>query len=209
MTAAGLVTAALFFFLSQSKPMLNIAPYAPPSSVFSKSIITSIIGQFLIHFCSLILALKLAEKYDMYGVDLSSASGSQSRYAARVLSRHLHRRISVPDEKFSPNLMNSTVYLLCVATQISNFVVNYRGEPFTQNIQDNPLLYRSVQAMYAILALVVSGVFEPLNDMLQLEAFPCSEYQIMLACLLAFDFGACWFIEKKCQTLEVSSPRQK
>jgi cation-transporting ATPase 13A1 len=49
MTAAGLVTAGLFFFLSQAKPMPQLSARPPPHSVFAPSVMASIIGQFAVH----------------------------------------------------------------------------------------------------------------------------------------------------------------
>ena len=61
MTANGLVTAGLFFFLSLSKPMSRIASSRPPSSVFALSASLSILGQFLVHLLCLVYTLQLCE----------------------------------------------------------------------------------------------------------------------------------------------------
>ncbi len=45
MTATGLVTAGLFFFLSQAKPLNDISAARPPPSVFSTSVVVSVLGQ--------------------------------------------------------------------------------------------------------------------------------------------------------------------
>ena len=68
--------------------------------------------------------------------------------------------------------------------QINNFVVNYRGAPFTQNIQDNPALWRSVQVLYGLTALAVSGALEPLNDLLQVS-YMLHVYMYICICICA------------------------
>jgi cation-transporting ATPase 13A1 len=204
MTAAGLVNAGLFFFLSQSKPMSAIAPYSPPATVFSKSVLVSIIGQFFVHLGSLLIALRLSDYYmDVQLNTTHDDSGNSTSFSVNISPSQFHRRYQIPDQAFHPNLMNSTVYILSVAIQTANFVVNYRGEPFTQNLANNPMLFWSIKIIYGTIALVLSGVFDPLNDLLQLDKFPCLEYQYLLALIVVLDFGSCWLIEKYCQKLEV------
>jgi cation-transporting ATPase 13A1 len=122
MTATGILSAALFFFLSQTKPLLNIATEKPPSSVFHRSVSLSILGQFIVHFLSLLALLKLSEKYIAADDSTLSADGA-----------------------FQPNIINTSMFLLSVIMQTNNFVVNYRGHPFTQSIGENLPLYRSIQ----------------------------------------------------------------
>ena len=119
MTATGLVVAALFFLLSQAKPVQKISARRPPISVFSPSVYLSILGQFLVHLGCLMVVLAMCEGY-MAEDDFSLSA----------------------DGKFQPNVINSSVFLLSSLIQINNFVVNYRGEPFTQAITDNTLLWR-------------------------------------------------------------------
>jgi cation-transporting ATPase 13A1 len=83
--------------------------------------------------------------------------------------------------------------------QVNNFVVNYRGHPFTQSIQENTLLWRSVQGIYASLLIVAGGQLPPLNDFLQLAPFPSSNFQAILIAILVLNFGVSFAIEKACQ----------
>ncbi len=176
MTASGLVTAALFFFLSQAKPLQEVANIKPPSSVFETQVYVSIMGQFLVHLTSLLTILYLCQPY-MHSDDTSLA----------------------PDGKFQPNIVNSAMFLLSASMQINNFVVNYRGHPFTQAISDNKYLWRSVQGTYGIMLVLVGGQFEPLNDLLQMVPFPTPEFQLSLIGILAFNFGAAYAIEHACR----------
>lgn len=204
MTAAGLVTAGLFFFLSQAKPVHALSPHAPPHSIFAKSVVISIVGQFVVHLVCLFAVLSLCERYELYGLNMASTSpDTLSVYAQHMYERQHHRRISVPDSAFQPNLLNSAVYILSVVIQTNNFVVNYRGDPFTLNLEDNKYLLRSVQFIYFIIAVLLSGVFDPLNDLLELEHFPCYEFQYFLGVILVINLTACWGVEKMSQRLEV------
>jgi cation-transporting ATPase 13A1 len=179
MTASGLVTAGLFFFLSQAKPLAQLAPARPPSSVFAASISVSIVGQFVIHLASLLATLRLCQQY---------ISPDDSTLAM--------------DGKFQPNVINSAMFLLSVAMQINNFVVNYRGHPFTQSIQDNYLLWRSVQAIYLALLVLAGGQFEPLNDLLQMAPFPSANFQGYLLLILLANFSLSYTVEILSRRLE-------
>ena len=78
------------------------------------------------------------------------------------------------------------------------------GYPFTQTIQENSGLWRSILVIYAAILLATSGLFEPFNDLLQLSPFPANapEFKSYLALILAFNFGATWYIEVFCQKFE-------
>lgn len=179
MTASGLVTAGLFFFLSQAKPVTRLAPSKPPSSVFARSIAASIAGQFVVHLACLVATLVLCETY---------MSTDDSTLTA--------------DGKFQPNVINSAMFLLSAVMQVNNFVINYRGHPFTQSIQENATLWRSVQAIYVALLVVAGGQFEPLNDFLQMAPFPSSHFQGLLLLILLLNFGLNYGIELASRRLE-------
>ena len=179
MTASGLVTAGLFFFLSQAKPLTRLAPNKPPSSVFAKSIATSIAGQFLVHLASLIATLLLCE---------SSVASDDSTLTV--------------DGKFQPNVINSAMFLLSAVMQVNNFVVNYRGHPFTQSIQENATLWGVIRVIYAALLIVAGGQFEPLNDFLQMAPFPSSQFQGALLLILCLNFALGYGIEYICRRWE-------
>lgn len=179
MTISGLVIAALFFFLSMAKPLQKISDRKPPSSIFAKSVAMSIIGQFAVHFCSLLATLYICEQH-MSENDFSLSA----------------------DGKFQPNVVNSSVFLLSLLMQINNFVVNYRGHPFTQAISDNKILWRSIQGLYVSMLVVAGGQVEPLNDLLQMAKFPSPEFQASLVGILVFNFAAATLVEKASQRFE-------
>jgi magnesium-transporting ATPase (P-type) len=55
MTATGLVIAGLFFLLSQAKPVLHISAQKPTSTIFARAVLASLLGQFAVHFVSLLV----------------------------------------------------------------------------------------------------------------------------------------------------------
>ena len=178
MTATGLVTAGLFFFLSLATPLDRISSTKPPSSVFSLSIALSVVGQFAVHMCCLIFTLHLCEEHVQNDITMTV------------------------DGKFYPNIVNSAIFLLTAVMQVNNFVVNYRGHPYTESISENKLLWRTVVAIYAVLLVVAGGQLDPLNDLLQMAPFPNPNFQATLLAVLIANFAASYGIEKLCQKLE-------
>ena len=179
LTATGVATAALFFFLSQAKPVSKLSIQKPPSSVFCPSVISSIGLQFLVHLVCLLCTLWLC--------DANAPVGDSS---------------IIPDGRFTPNVFNTSVFLLSTIMQVNNFFVNYRGHPFTLSIRENKSLWVSLLSVYAVVFICCTETFEPLNDLLQLFPLPNPEFRSLLLCILAVDFSACWVVENFCQKLE-------
>lgn len=181
MTCSGLVVATLFFFLSQAKPLLDISDVRPPSSVFSPAVTASILGQFITHLISMWITMRLCEEFAI-------ADGNDSTV--------------LPDGKFSPNLVNTAMFILSTQMQINNFWVNYRGPPFMQALSQNVYFWYLLQAVYLVILIVVGGQFEPMNDLLQLVALPCRDFQVYFLAILAGNAAVAYLVEMGCRRLE-------
>lgn len=179
MTCSGLIIAGLFFFVSQAKPLSNISPNRPPSSVFQLSVSFSIFGQFLIHLLSMYITLLLCSS-----------------------SIHNENITLIPDSKFIPNLFNSAMFLLSNHMQINNFWINYRGPPYMEEISLNYYLYKALQVIYVILLIIIGGQFEPINDFLQLVPFPNQDFQIKFLGILAGNSFCNFLIEQISRRME-------
>lgn len=150
MTAVGMVVAGLFLFVTRGKPLSKISPRKPPSSVLCKETLLSMTVQFLIHFFAIMTVTYMSDVY----VDPYDPSAM------------------VPDGPFNPNTLNTATFLVTVLATINTFVVNYRGRPFMENLTENKLLFRSIQACYAVLFVCALDIFPPLNQLLQLTPLP-------------------------------------
>ncbi|KAK1733658.1 cation-transporting ATPase [Skeletonema marinoi] len=150
MTAVGLVVAGLFLFVTRGKPLSKISPRKPPSSVLCKETLLSMTVQFAIHFVAIMTVTYMSDVY----VDPYDPSAM------------------VPDGPFNPNTLNTATFLVTVLATINTFVVNYRGRPFMENLTENKLLFRSLQACYAVLFVCALDIFPPLNQLLQLTPLP-------------------------------------
>lgn len=141
-----------FLFLSRAKPAKMLSHERPPHGVFCWSVMSSILGQFVIHLAVLAAALRVAEPF------VNRADPA------------MH-----PDGTFTPNVINSIMFLLSAVMQVTTFVVNYKGQPFMESFWDNKLLSRSALAAYALLALTVAELIPTINTMLELVPFPNAE----------------------------------
>jgi cation-transporting ATPase 13A1 len=149
LTILGVVVAALFLFVTRGKPLPTLSPTRPPSSVLCPQALISIVGQFAVHLLFIVLATDVSLAFvDPYDPSI------------------------IPDASFNPNVLNSCAFLLTMIATVNTFVVNYRGEPFMQNLRKNKMLFRSTQVFYVVLFASALEVFPPLNDLLQLAPFP-------------------------------------
>jgi manganese-transporting P-type ATPase len=149
LTALGLVVTVLFYFVTRAEPLPTLATKRPPSSVLCLQAVLSITLQFAIHSTAILIATDVALSYvDPYDPSM------------------------VPDGAFNPNALNTCTFILTCLATINTFAVNYHGRPFMEDLHENKLLYRSLQASYAILFICALEAFPPLNDLLQLSPLP-------------------------------------
>ncbi|CAH0482113.1 unnamed protein product [Peronospora belbahrii] len=164
LTISGLSIAMFFLFMSRAKPARKLSHQRPPSGVFCRSVMMSIFGQFVIHLAFLAAALHVAQPF----VELGDPA--------------MH-----PDGKFTPNVVNSIMFLMSSIMQVNTFVANYCGEPFMEGFWKNKLLYRSALFNYAVLAIIIGEMFTPINSMLELVAMPNKQTQLAVAALMTGD----------------------
>ena len=62
-TASGMSVATFFLCISWAKPLRRLSSKRPHTSVFHKSLLLSVLGQFLIHLATIAYAVSLATPY--------------------------------------------------------------------------------------------------------------------------------------------------
>jgi len=150
LTVVGLIVAGLFFFVTKGEPLDKLSKRRPPSSVLSVQVLVSIVVQFFIHFIAIMTVT----------------------FASKLFLDPKYDPSLVPDGAFNPNTLNTATFLITVTATVNTFVVNYRGRPFMQDLHENKLMLKSLQACYIVLFACAFEIFPPLNDLLQLSPLP-------------------------------------
>lgn len=98
------------------------------------------------------------------------------------------------EAEFEPSLLNTAIYLLQLAQQVSTFAVNYQGRPFRESIRENKGMYYGLLGVGA-LALAGATEFIPeMNEQLKLVKMT-STFKTQLSGAMIFDLGVSWAIE--------------
>ena len=171
----GIIVSMLFLMLSKAKPLSKVNSNKPKINIFNLAAFFSISGQFIIHLFSLNLILYLTEKVDPFYI----------------------RQEKSLDEKFSPNLINTILFLFQIFNQSIIFIVNYQGEPFMKNITDNSLMIWLISIILFFGFLIFFDLYPQLNEDLELVQLPEDIiYKIVLIIIMLMNFVTCYFIEK-------------
>eukprot|EP00276_Gloeochaete_wittrockiana_P023948 CAMPEP_0184365734 /NCGR_PEP_ID=MMETSP1089-20130417/150349_1 /TAXON_ID=38269 ORGANISM="Gloeochaete wittrockiana, Strain SAG46.84" /NCGR_SAMPLE_ID=MMETSP1089 /ASSEMBLY_ACC=CAM_ASM_000445 /LENGTH=1238 /DNA_ID=CAMNT_0026707081 /DNA_START=169 /DNA_END=3882 /DNA_ORIENTATION=- len=172
-TSSGILIAMFFLFISWSKPLKTLSKERPSSNLFSPSLVISIIGQFAIHLGCLIYAVHMAKE-----MNPEEASARPE-----------------PDGNFSPNLVNSVVYLVSCSMQIATVAVNYKGHPFMESISENKPLRNSLLFSAVVTLICATDMFRPFNQALELVPFPTMAFRNRMVLILIADVGGVYLLE--------------
>lgn len=169
-TVSGILLSVCFFSISRGKPLNKLSKERPLSGIFNIYIMGSILGQFAVHITTLI-------------------------YITREIYILEPREAQVDlEKKFTPSLLNTGMFLLQLAQQVSTFAVNYIGLPFKEGISDNKGMYYGLLGVSA-LALIGSTEFMPeLNEAMQFVPMT-SVFKVKLTGSILLDLSATWIIE--------------
>lgn len=161
----GLLVAVVFALLSFTQSQDTLTARRPVTRIFSAPVLVSVCIQSLVHLACLYLVTGLVE-IDRKGVD--------------------------PDAEFSPNVINTLVYIAGFALQANVFACNYRGSPFMTSFLDNKRFSRMIFVMWGV-ALVLSLGVAPafVQHALELVELP-QQVSLQLTALLAVDTALCF-----------------
>jgi manganese-transporting P-type ATPase len=76
------------------------------------------------------------------------------------------------DTEFQPNIINSTVYLICMGLQVSTFAVNYKGHPFMESLRENKLLMYAILASSGVVMCLALNLVPDIQNAFQIIDFP-------------------------------------
>lgn len=169
-TVSGILLSVCFLSISRGKPLQKLSKERPQDGIFNIYIMGSILGQFAIHITTLV-------------------------YITREIYILEPREAQVDLEKtFEPSLLNTGMFLLQLAQQVSTFAVNYIGLPFKEDIKDNKGMFYGLLGV-AGLALAGSTEFMPeLNEAMQFVPMDFVFKLKLTGCIL-LDLGGTWAVE--------------
>ncbi|KAB8281294.1 hypothetical protein B0I72DRAFT_90095 [Yarrowia lipolytica] len=169
-TVCGLLLSVCFISISRGKPIEKLSRERPQPGIFNIYIMGSILGQFAVHIVALIYI-----RTEVYKIEP-------------------RENLTDLDRKFEPSILNTAMYLLQLASQLSTIAVNYQGRPFRESIRENRPLYFGLLGVGAF-AFACSTEFMPeINEQLQLVHMP-DVFKVQLTTTMALDLGVCWLIE--------------
>ena len=187
-TIMGFAVSIFFLMLSRAVPLKKVNSNHPPLTIFTWPAIISIIGQAIVDLGAMILILYMTEKIDPLSIGQEKSL----------------------DEKFSPTLINSVVFLFQMLNQTITFVVNYQGEPFMENLITNGAMRKLIYAILAFSAIFIFDLFPQLNENLELVPLPDdSGYRISLITIMVTNFVLCYVLEKWKNLLGLYEPYPK
>uniref|UniRef100_A0A131XZR5 Endoplasmic reticulum transmembrane helix translocase n=2 Tax=Ixodes ricinus TaxID=34613 RepID=A0A131XZR5_IXORI len=174
-TLQGLLLAGCFLFISRSKPLKTLSKDRPLPNIFNFYTLLTVLLQFAVHFVSLIYLVQEA----------TSRSPPKDD------------KFSDLEADFKPSLLNSTVYIISMALQVSTFAINYRGYPFMESLTENrPLLYSLLISGLSVVSLV-AGIMPDVARQFEIVHFP-RDMQTIILQVLAFDLLCAFAVDRIC-----------
>ncbi|BHF60922.1 hypothetical protein SprV_0100389200 [Sparganum proliferum] len=170
-TIQALLMTGCFLFISRSKPLDKLSEKRPLPNVFNLYTLLTVGGQFAIHLTAL------------YNLILAAEAMMPPLPEGELIDIH---------GDFKPTVLNTVVYLIATALQVSTIAVNYEGHPFRESLYENrPLLLSLLMATVGTIFLAFGALSENLELVLLDEQLRFLFFQAM-----AFDFIAAWAIDR-------------
>ena len=187
-TIMGFVVSIFFLMLSRAKPLNKVNSNKPPLTIFTLPAIISIIGQAVVDLGAMILILYLTEQIDPLSIGQEKSL----------------------DEKFTPTLINSIMFLFQLLNQTITFVVNYQGEPFMENLSTNGAMKKLLIGIAVFSCIFIFDLYPQLNENLELIPLPEDTiYRWSLICIILINFALCYLLEKWKSLFDLYEPYPK
>lgn len=157
-TLQGIFIAACFLFIIKSKPLKVLSKEAPLPNIFNLYTISSILLQFAVHFSALVY--------------LTQEATARSTPREGKVKLNIDLAPGEEEEAFKANIINSTVFIICFALQVSTFAVNHKGHPFMERLRENKFLMYAILASSAVIIALSLGLSTELNQTFEIIEFP-------------------------------------
>lgn len=134
------------------------------SSIFNVYVVVSILLQFAIHVVAFVYLTNLCEEFSPY---VSSSILPRTATDAPSIPSQADLKVDL-EAKFTPNLLNSCIYLISLSQQVSTFAINFQGRPFREGITENSALYYGLLGVAAVAFSGATDFIPEFNRWLQL-----------------------------------------
>lgn len=213
MIATGVLLTVAGMAFSFARPVEELSPVQPLRSVFHPAYSLSLVGQLLIHLYCMYFAFNLAHEFEPSGpgsctlcgparAPLSEGTGflaEVSKAMETELQKQREKDGLPPAEggyKFQPSLLNTCVFLVTSAQQVSVMFVNYKGRPFMQGISENPAFLWSITLCCGGAFICAFERMPELNQVLQLVSMPNDDFRWTILKLLAATTGGAFLWDR-------------
>ncbi|GAA6000885.1 hypothetical protein JCM10207_004705 [Rhodosporidiobolus poonsookiae] len=170
-TITGILMSVCFMCISRARPVDKLSKERPLATIFNVYVVSSILLQFAIHVWAFIYLTNLCEVYDpRTGVEIDL------------------------DAKFSPNLLNSCIYLISLSQQVSTFAVNFQGRPFREGITENPALYYGLLGVGAVAVNGAINFVPEFNSWLSLVDMEWP-FRLRMCIVMFADYFGAWLAD--------------
>ncbi|EDW85282.1 uncharacterized protein Dwil_GK18444 [Drosophila willistoni] len=184
-TMQGIFIAACFLFITRSKPLKTLSKVAPLPNIFNFYTISTILTQFAIHFGTLYYLTSEASKLA----------------PPRVGKVKLYIDMDAEEKtKYDPNIVSSTVYIICISLQVATIAVNYKGHPFMESLRSNRMLMYAIGASIALVLLLTTGLAPELTEFFEIIDFP-TDFRKTLLTVLILDILGAFALDRICSFL--------
>jgi manganese-transporting P-type ATPase len=168
LTSSGILLAFAFMALTHGRPLKTISRERPILNILNPYIMVSVALQVLVHIASFYV----------------------------VIDRIKAIEAPLYQEKFSPSLINTALFLLSTVQQLSTFLVNYIGRPFRESLVENKKLSASLLGLLALVFYLVFGGDAEVCTMMgivDLNGLRC-----FISLVFVLDILLCFIVEKAC-----------
>ncbi|KAH8279726.1 hypothetical protein KR054_003328 [Drosophila jambulina] len=174
-TMQGIFIAACFLFITRAKPLKTLSKVAPLPNIFNFYTISTILSQFAVHFGTLYYLTSKATELA----------------PPRMGKVKLYIDMDADEKtKYEPNIVSSTVYIICISLQVATIAVNYKGHPFMESLRSNRMLMYAIGASAALVLLLSTGLAPELTEFFEIIDFPTDFRKILLGVLVLDILGA-------------------
>ncbi|KAG0418807.1 Manganese-transporting ATPase 4, partial [Dictyocoela roeselum] len=198
-----------FIFMTRSKTLERVSRARLGCEIVSLYVFLSIFGQCAVHvfFCYLLVLVNRHVNVNGQCLwqDLGSIvarflfTWSKEFKDLKVTEGYLKEDFKADNEKFTPSLFNTSMFILFTYQQICTFIVNYIGRPYRESLVENKVLRNTILILSLFLVVVVFNLYDEFNT--GMEFVDLHGIRDVLLLLMGGDFLLSFLVEGCCRRI--------